>query len=168
MTSSPRITLGKIVGIFGIQGWVKVFSYTDPISNILNYSPWQIIQRGQSQTIQVCEGQVHGKSIIARLESCKDRESAAQFLGAEVAIYREQLPPIGEHEYYWTDLIGLTVINQEGTVLGQVEHLLQTGANDVLVIRGQKEHLLPFLLDQVILKVDFENSQLQVDWDAEF
>lgn len=168
MIHSPQITLGKIIGVFGVQGWVKVFSYTDPISNILNYSPWQIVQCGQSRTIRVCEGQMHGKSIIARLETCEDREMAIQFLGAEIAIYREQLPPIGKGEYYWADLMGLTVLNREGITLGQVDHLLKTGANDVLVVKGEKEHLIPFLLDQVVLEVDLVGGQLQVDWDAEF
>jgi len=165
---STRITLGKIVGLFGLRGWVKVFSYTNPVTNIFNYSPWQLGQRGQWQPVKVSEGQAHGKGLIARFETCQDRALATSFLGAEIAINREQLPPPRENEYYWADLIGLTVINQDQICLGEVDHLLATGANDVLVLKGDRERLIPFLLDQVILKIDLTQRLLQVDWDADF
>lgn len=168
MSEPTRIVLGKISGLYGVQGWMKIFSYTRPIANILNYSPWQLCQYGQWQTVSVGEGKTHGKGIIARLETIHDRDEAAGLLGADIAIYREQLPPTQENEYYWADLIGLTVINQEGITLGQVDYLLETGANDVLVLRGERERLIPFLLDQVVIEVDLAQHQLRVDWDADF
>jgi 16S rRNA processing protein RimM len=118
--------------------------------------------------MSVCEGQAHGKGIIARLESIHDRDEAARLLGAEIAVNREQLPPAPEGEYYWADLIGLTVQNHKGITLGQVDHLLETGANDVLVVKGDRERLIPFLLEQVILDVDLAQRLLRVDWDEDF
>lgn len=163
-----RVILGRISGLYGVRGWVKVFSYTSPITNILNYSPWQLCQHGQWQTVSVCEAQAHGKGIIAHLESIHDRDEAAGLLGAEIAVSRSQLPSPPEGEYYWMDLIGLMVVNSDGVTLGQVDHLLETGANDVLVVKGEREHLIPFLPERVILDVDLVQRVLQVDWDENF
>jgi 16S rRNA processing protein RimM len=163
-----RITIGRISGLYGVRGWVKIFSHTRPIENILNYSPWQLGQSGQWQTISVSEGRLQGKGIIAHFESINDRDQASHLLGAEIAVDREQLPQPTNGEYYWADLIGLTVINRDDIILGQVDHLLETGANDVLVLKGERERLIPFLIEQVILNVDLAQSVLRVDWDADF
>ena len=163
-----RIMIGRISGLYGVRGWVKIFSHTRPIKNILNYSPWQLGKNGQWQTISISEGRVQGKGIIAHLESIDSREQAASLLGAEIAVDRQQLPQPAKDEYYWADLIGLTVINREGITLGQVDHLLETGANDVLVLKGERERLIPFLPKQVILEVDLAQSVLRVDWGADF
>jgi 16S rRNA processing protein RimM len=160
--------LGRINGLYGIRGWLKVYSYTSPITNIFNYSPWQLCLHGQWQTVSVCEKKTHGKGIIVRLESIHDRNEAARLLGADIAVYRSQLPTAPEDEYYWADLIGLTVINREGITLGQVDHLLETGANDVLVLKGERERLIPFLLRRVVLEVDLTQRVLRVDWNVDF
>ena len=162
------VTIGQIRGLYGVRGWVKVFSYTSPITNILNYSPWQIDRQGQRQTILVREGKAHGKGIIASLESFHDRDDVACLIGANIAIHREQLPSPADGEYYWADLIGLTVINCESICLGQVEHLIETGAHDVLVVRGERERLIPFVLEHIVCSVDLEQRVLLVDWDADF
>ena len=169
MSEQPtRVLLGRISGLFGVQGWVKVFSYTSPIINILNYSSWQLCQQGQWQAMSVCEGKAHGKGIIARLDSIHDRDEATRLIGADIAVDREQLPQTAGDEYYWTDLIGLTVINREGITLGQVDYLLETGANDVLVIKGERERLIPFVLSHTVLDIDLVQRVLQVDWDVHF
>lgn len=168
MKAAEKVKLGKINGLYGIQGWVKIFSYTSPITNILYYSPWLISRQGQWQTMDVEDGRLQGKGLIVKLASCHDRDQAMTLQGAEIAIYRAQLLPPQADEYYWVDLIGLTVLNRQGLVLGQVDHLIETGANDVLVVKGEKEYLIPFLRDQVVLKVDLSNRLLQVDWDATF
>lgn len=160
--------VGKINGLFGVRGWVKVFSYTDPISNILKYSPWCIRHQGHWQEIAVAEGQQQGKRIIARLAPCHDRDTAAQWLGADIAVYRTQLPPPAPDEYYWNDLMGLQVINQAGIELGTVDYLIETGANDVLVVKGERERLIPFVMGHVIIAVKLEQGCIQVDWDADF
>jgi 16S rRNA processing protein RimM len=168
VSESVRVLLGKINGLYGVRGWVKVFSYTKPITNILNYSPWQVYQQGQWRTLLAPEGQVHGKGIIVRIETCHDRQEAAGFLGADIAIYREQLPPLAEDEYYWSDLLGLTVINQENIILGQVDYLLETGANDVLVVKGQCQRLIPLVFNEIVLEVNLAQRWLRVAWDVDF
>lgn len=163
-----RVSIGRINGLYGVRGWIKVFSYARPITNILNYSPWQLYQHGQWQTVSLSEGKAHGKGIIARFESISNRDEAARLVGSEIAVNREQLPPTPKGEYYWADLIGLTVVNREDITLGQVDHLLETGANDVLVVKGERERLIPFLREQVVVDVDLAQSVLRVDWDEDF
>ncbi|KHD06063.1 ribosome maturation factor RimM [Candidatus Thiomargarita nelsonii] len=163
-----RVSIGRINGLYGVRGWIKVFSYARPITNILNYSPWQLYQHGQWQTVSLSEGQAHGKGIIARLDSISNRDEAARLVGSEIAVNREQLPPTPKGEYYWADLIGLTVVNREDITLGQVDHLLETGANDVLVVKGERERLIPFLREQVVVDVDLAQGVLRVDWDEDF
>ena len=115
------------------------------------------------------EGRVHGKGIIAKLADCDDRDQAAALLGEEILAPRERLPPAETGEYYWADLIGLTVINREGAILGQVRRLLETGANDVLVVvQDERELLLPFVPDRVVLEVNLAQGFLKADWEPEY
>ena len=165
---AERLIIGRINGLYGVRGWVKIYSHTDPISNILDYTPWQLWQHGAWHTVAVQQGQVHGKGIIACLAGYSDRDQAARLLGADIAIFRDQLPPPPPDEYYWSDLIGLTVINQAAETLGVVEALLETGAHDVLVVKGERERLIPFVLEQGVLAVDLEARQIRVDWEADF
>jgi 16S rRNA processing protein RimM len=167
-TETQRLVIGRINGLYGVRGWVKVYSYTDPITNILDYSPWQLWQHGAWHSVKLQQGQAHGKGIIAQLEGCFDRDQAARLLGAEIAILREHLPPPPPDEYYWSDLIGLTVVNQAEQTLGVVERLLETGAHDVLVVQGERERLIPFVLERIVLAVDLTARRIQVDWDADF
>lgn len=168
--SEQRVIVGKITGVFGIRGWVKIYSYTEPATNILRYSPWQIEKNGQWHSIEVQEGQEHGKGLIVHLKNYDDRDQVAPWIGSEIAVDREQLPRTQADEYYWTDLIGLTAVTASGETLGIVDHLLETGANDVVVVRGadNTEHLIPFVLDEFILKVDLTAKILSVNWDATF
>ena len=158
------VTIGNINGLYGVQGWLKVFSYTDPISNILDYSPWQI----QGQTLKLQDGRLHTKGIIVKFETIDERNIAARLLGSDIMVNRTQLPAISKDEYYWTDLEGLTVINNEGINLGRVDHLLATGANDVLVVEGECQRMIPFVLQQIVIKVDLTHRIILVDWDADF
>ncbi|MBK1724845.1 ribosome maturation factor RimM [Thiocystis violacea] len=161
-----RVVLGRISGVYGVKGWVKVFSETLPREGILDYRPWLIGSGAEPR--QVAEGKGHGKGVIARLEGCADRDQAALLIGQEIAIHRSQLPPPRSDEFYWIDLEGLTVINSDGVEFGQVSHLFSTGANDVLVVLGDRERLIPFVWDDVIKDVDFEGGRIRVDWDPEF
>jgi 16S rRNA processing protein RimM len=112
---------------------------------------------------------VHGKGVVAKLKGCDDRDAAAALMGMNIAIRREQLPAATEGEYYWADLVGLAVSNLEGVSLGVVEQLLETGANDVLVVvQGDVERLLPFVQGQFVKEVDLTNRRIIVDWDPEF
>jgi len=158
------IVLGRVTGLYGVRGWVKVFSETDPRENILAYAPWYV--DGEPRT--VAEGRLHGRGLVARLAGCEDRDQAAELIGREIAIRRDQLPPPSPDEFYWADLEGLRVETIHGLALGEVSHLLATGANDVLVVRGERERLLPFVWDQVVHAVDFEAGVIRVDWDPDF
>jgi 16S rRNA processing protein RimM len=166
------IVVGKISSPFGIKGWVKLLSYTDPAENILQYRPWFIKPEDHWESIAIDEGRIHGKNLVAHVETINDRDSAELLKGCEIAIQRSQLPAAKPGEFYWIDLVGLHVINQQGIELGIVDHLMETGANDVLVVRdkkqGGKEHLVPFVLNEFVKSVDLSNKKIHVDWDADF
>lgn len=163
---SSRIVLGRISGVHGVRGWVKVFSETDPREGILGYRQWLLGDEATPRRVR--EGQRHGKSIIALLDGCADRDQAAALIGREIAVTRDQLPPPSPDEFYWCDLEGLEVVTREGVSLGRVDHLFATSANDVLVVTGERERLLPFVWEQVVCDVDFERARIEVDWDPEF
>lgn len=162
--SGGEVVLGRVVGLYGVRGWVKVFSETSPIEGIFRYSPWLV--DGVERT--VVEQRRHGKGLIARLQGCEDRDAARELLGKTVAIPRDQLPPPSSDEFYWVDLQGLAVETADGQTLGTVSHLIETGANDVLVIQGDRERLVPFVWDQFVLEVDFASRRIRVDWDPDF
>lgn len=168
MTQDNRLIIGKISGIYGVKGWVRVFSETSPRNNILNYSPWQVLIKDQWVTMAVKEGRDHNKGIVVQLEGYDDRDIARDLIGAQIAISRDRLGTPEESEYYWADLIGCRVVTTEGVELGHIDHLFETGANDVIVIKGERERLIPFIQGQVIKNIDLEQQLLEVDWDPEF
>ena len=145
-----------------------MFSYTQPRENIIKYRPWYLKRDGEWQEWDLAEGRVHGKGIVAKFAQCDDRDMAFSLMECEIGIRRDQLPAAGPGEYYWRDLQGLTVVTLDGETLGTVDHLLETGANDVLVVKGDRERLIPFVVDQVITGVDLEEGTIQVDWDKDF
>jgi 16S rRNA processing protein RimM len=160
-----QVVLGRIAGVFGLKGWVKVFSHTEPREGILDYQNW-LLRRGDGwQAVKVEDGKPHGKSVIVKLASVEDPEAAAELLDAEIAVQREDLPQTDDGQYYWSDLEGLQVIHRDGRSLGKVAYLMATGANDVLVVEGDSERLIPFVMGDVILNVDLGLGQISVDWD---
>jgi len=163
----PRmVVVGRISGVYGVRGWVKVFSETDPRENILTYSPWYLgTSRDQREP---AGGRLQGKILVARLKGCDDREEAAALVGQEILVRRDQLPPPSADEFYWADLEGLAVVTAEGARLGRVDHLFSTSANDVLVVAGERERLIPFLWEDVIKEVNFDRDLIRVDWDPDF
>lgn len=163
----PRmVVLGRIAGVYGVRGWVHVYSETDPIENILGYGPWYV---GKSdRAVEPLEGKRHGKGLVARLSGCDDRDQAAALVGAEIAVRRDRLPPPSADEFYWFDLEGLAVETAEGRNLGRVDHLFATGANDVVCVKGDRERLIPFVWGDVIKDVDFAGGRILVDWDPDF
>jgi 16S rRNA processing protein RimM len=168
MTKPPerRISVGRIVGLFGVNGWVKVYSHTRPREAVLNYRPWHTEIRGGTRKLDVIEGRLQGKGLVARFAGCDDRDAAAALVGADIAVDASQLPATGEREYYWAELQGLRVVNRAGAELGRVSHLFETGANDVMVVRGERERLIPFGAGY-IEDVDLDAGVIRVDWDAE-
>lgn len=162
------VEVGQIVDAYGVRGWVKILSHTDPPASILGYAPWQLETAGRVIEKAVLTGRQHGTHVVAHLEGINDRDAALALKGSSIWIRRQQLPEPKAQSYYWADLEGLQVINQDGVELGRVDHLLETGSNDVLVVRGERERLIPFLRGSVIIDVDLVAGVMRVDWDPEF
>lgn len=172
--NSQETVIGRITSVFGVKGWLKVFSYTDPKDGILNYRDWTLLLDGKRIPIRLEEGRRQGQGIVVRLKGIDDREVARTYCGAEIRVPTEQLPELPEGEFYWHQLEGLDVFTVEGECLGKVHHLLETGSNDVLVVHAtagsidQRERLIPYLPDQMVQQVDLKGSRMVVDWDPEF
>jgi 16S rRNA processing protein RimM len=164
LVDGREVVLGRVSGLFGVKGWVKVYSYTEPRDSILQFRRWFLLAHPDRRVLQVAEGRKHGKSIVVRFEGIDDRDAAAELLDAEIGVPRETLPETAPDEYYWTDLEGMQVVNIDGRLLGRVAYLLATGANDVLVVQGDEEILVPFVAGSVIRNVDMAKGVISVDW----
>ena len=168
--ASRRVPVGRIVGLYGVQGWLKIESWTEPRTKIFDYHPWLLATAPDVVTeIAGAKGRPQGKGLVAHLPGVDDRDTAAALVGSGIHVAREQLPPPGKDEYYWVDLEGLEVVTTEGTALGRVSHLFATGANDVVVVRdGERERLIPFIQGSYVRSVDLSGGRMVVDWDPEF
>lgn len=162
------IVLGEISGMHGVEGWVKVFSRAEPRESIVDFDTWLLGRRNEWTPFRVLDGRRQGKTVVARLEGVEDRDQAARLMKSTIAVRRSQLPRLGKDEFYWADLVGLEVETTEGRSLGKVDHLLETGANDVLVVRGDRERLIPFIQGQVIHDIDLDVGRMRVEWDPDF
>jgi 16S rRNA processing protein RimM len=165
--SKKLVTLGRIAGVHGVRGWLKVHSYTEPRENIVAYGEWTVTGRGAPCRMTVEAGRRQGGNVLAKLRGIDTRDEAHAWIGAEVAVEREALPPCEPGEYYWTDLEGLEVRTVHGVALGRVDHLLATGAHDVLVLAGAPQRLIPFVPDEIVREVDLEAGIIVVDWEPE-
>ncbi len=165
---AAMITLGKIIGVFGLQGWVKVYSYTAQQDDILRHKHWYLRQDNSWSETKVLAGKRHGKGLVAQLEQVADRDAALALNGVVIAVPRTDLPELSADEYYWADLIGLSVVTVENQSLGQIDYLFETGANDVMVVRGERERWLPWIMGDVVKSVDIAKGVITVDWDADF
>lgn len=161
------VIVGRIAGVFGVKGWLRIYSFTDPPEAILKYGPWLVGDELPS-TRRVVEGGAHGRGVIAHLEGVDDRDLARELVGSTIRVPRKQFGQTRPGEYYWSDLLGLQVVNEEGIVLGRVADLLATGANDVLVVQGERRRLVPFLPDRVVKSVDLAGGAIRVAWDEDF
>ena len=166
-TEDDLIEVGHVLGVHGVVGQVKVYSNTSPRQNVVTYSPWVIDQAGAQQTYEV-KGKLQGKHVIASLKGLSDRNQAMELIGAKILIKRNQLPSLSQGDYYWTQLEGMKVISINGDEFGTIDHMLETGANDVMVVQGDRERLIPYVLEEVVISVNLENNQITVDWDADF
>lgn len=169
---SETVVIAELVGIYGVKGWLKVKSHTSPKENFLQYQQCWLRHQGQTRRVEIDASRTQGKGIIAHFVGLDDRDEARTWVGAELLIEADSLPQLDDEEFYWHQLVGLAVTSEFGgveTPLGEVRHLLETGANDVLVVKGEdRERLIPWIPDQVILKVDLPERQITVDWDPEF
>ena len=176
-TGTEYLVVGKIGAPYGVRGWAKLYSFTEQVDRLLDYDPWYTNPKNSKDSAaadggwiiaSVTEVKTHGKGLVAKFKGCEDRDAAARLTGQEIAIRRDQLPPSEEGEYYWGELQGLTVLTVDGVSLGVVDHLLETGANDVLVVKGDRKRLIPYVLGPIVKNVDLVAGTMQVDWDADF
>lgn len=161
------LVMGRIRAPFGVRGWVRVQSYTDPLSNLLDYKVWCLAGAFGLEELKVQDAALHGKWIVAKLEGIDDRDGAVAIIGQDIMVPRTSLPETGDDEYYWQDLVGMEVTNRNGISLGHVDHLLATGSNDVLVLHNGRERLIPFI-SSVVVEVDLKGRRMLVDWDENF
>lgn len=166
------VVMGRIVAPYGVLGWLKVLPDTETLDSLFDYPTWWVGKDDQWRELVVEEAKIHNDVLVVKLKGVDDRDAAFACKGKQVAVPREALPAAGEDEYYWSDLIGLTVKNTQDVDFGQIVDVLETGANDVFVVntgkeRGNIERVLPFI-DQVVLDVDIEAKTMLVDWDADF
>jgi 16S rRNA processing protein RimM len=163
------VVVGKISGVYGIKGWMKVLSYTRPRENLLEFEPWLIARGGAWRPVRVLDNGVSGGAITVRLDAVGDRDAARQLVGAEIAVDRRQLRDLPQGQYYWSDLVGLRVVTSAGRDFGRVTGLMETGANDVLEVQAPTGRMLiPFVPGHVIKGVDLAAGSILVDWDPEY
>lgn len=161
------ICVGHITGAQGIQGWVRVFSNTSPRENIVSYSPWLVETGDRLQAVKI-RGRLQGRNVVAKLAGVEDRDQANEMIGSKIYILPEQLPKLEEGEFYWSQLIGLEVESLQADALGTIEAMMETGANDVMVLKGDRERLIPFVMDEVVREVDLINKRIVVDWQPDY
>ena len=170
-----EVILGKVGAVYGIKGWLKIHSFTDDHEAILDYFPWSLKLGNKIQSVEITDWRKHNNGLVVKVAGIDDRDIAQKLVGSEIFVSEDALSDLPEGEFYWRDLIGMTVVTDKGYDLGQVSDIMETGANDVLVVKanlkdgfGKKERLIPYLMDQVILSVSAEDKQICVDWDPGF
>lgn len=166
--SDKPIIVGKISGVYGVKGWVKIYSWTQPRENVASYNPLLLEQKNGWKAISVKAARPQGRTVVAQLEGVDDRDQAAALIGKQLAIEPSQLPDL-EDGWYWSQLIGLTVITEAGVTLGTVTSMQETAANDVLILgQGDDAVLVPFVTGPIVKKVDLDAGHILVDWDPEY
>ncbi|MEJ8567573.1 ribosome maturation factor RimM [Elongatibacter sediminis] len=165
-SADKLVRLGRIAGPHGVRGWIKVRSDTEPPEAILQYQPWLV--GPDRREMRVADVAPKGRSLRIALEGIDDRNAAEALVGADIAVPRDRLPPLPQDRYYWADLVGCTVVTADERVLGEVVEMIETGANDVMRVRGDRERLVPFVPEIYVSSVDLEARRVEVNWDPEF
>ncbi|WP_051460190.1 ribosome maturation factor RimM [Pseudogulbenkiania sp. MAI-1] len=167
MRNDDLVLMGYVRGAFGVRGWVKIHADTEFADSLFEYPVWWLGRDGQWSSYRFEEGAVQPKALVAKLAGVDSREAAEAMRGMQIAIPRSEFPDTAEDEYYWSDLIGLDVVNKDGQRFGQVAELMETGANEVLVVReGKREWLIPFV-GQFVLDVSLADKRITVDWNLD-
>ena len=167
--------VGKLGSTYGIRGWLRIYSSTEQAESIFDYQPWILKIKGEWQPTELENWRHHNHEIIVKLKGVDDREAAQTLANVEIGVDLSVFPELEEGDYYWHDLIGCSVVNLEGYTMGTVTEMMETGSNDVLVVKantkdafGKQERLIPFLYEQVVKRVDLTTKTIEVDWDAGF
>jgi 16S rRNA processing protein RimM len=158
--------MGRVAAPFGVKGWIKVQTFTEEVDGLLAYATWWVGKEGAWQEFKVEEGAPHGQVVLAKLAGTEDRDAVAGLKGMDIAVPREVLPEVNDG-YYWSDLVGLQVVNREGIEFGRVESLLDNGAQSVLVVKGERERLIPFV-PVYVDRVELEAGRILVDWQQDY
>ncbi|EDQ00600.1 ribosome maturation factor RimM [Shewanella benthica] len=169
------VVLGKLGSSHGIKGWLKITTYTDSVEGIFDYSPWLIKEQGEWREVKVLQWRFQGKAVVASLEGVETRDQAQILTNCEIAVTPQQMKTLPEDEFYWRDLIGCEVVNTKGYNMGKVQEIVETGSNDVLLVKanakdgfGKAERMIPFVTEQFIIEVNLAEKQITVDWDPDF
>jgi 16S rRNA processing protein RimM len=175
MSKENQIVLGKVGAVYGIKGWLKIHSFTGETDAILDYFPWSLKLGNNTQTVEITDWRKHNKGLIVKVAKVDDRDQAQALVGSEILVSEATLPDLPQGDFYWRDLIGMSVMTTQGYDLGVVSDMMETGANDVLVVKAnlndgfsKKERLIPYLFEEVVESVSIENKQICVDWDPGF
>jgi 16S rRNA processing protein RimM len=175
MNKENQIILGKVGAVYGIKGWLKIHSFTDELEAILDYFPWSLKLGNKTQTVEVTDWRKHNKGLIVKVGKIDDRDEAQALVGSDILTSEASLPDLPQGEFYWRDLIGMSVLTTKGYDLGVVSDMMETGANDVLVVKAnlndgfsKKERLIPYLFEEVVESVSIDKKQICVDWDPGF
>jgi len=173
-----QVVLGHVSGLFGVRGWIKVHSHTRPPANLLTYERWFLGAPNQGcqsawRPFRVIAAKPHGKTLIAQLANAEDtviadRDAAMALMDCDIVVERSDMPALATGQFYWHDLIGLEVVNRNGATLGRVSTLMETGANDVLVVEGDCQRLIPFVVGPIVDHVDLDSGRITVDWGLDF
>ena len=163
-----RVLVAQIVGVFGVRGELKLRCHTESPMAVATYRPWYLVHRGTTRIIEKPSCRETGKGVLLRLPDAEDRDQAEALIGAQVWVDRHVLPALPAGEFYWVDLEGLAVETVDGVALGKVSHLFSTGANDVVVVQGERERLIPYVRPDVITDIDLAAGRMRVDWDPDF
>ena len=173
--STKEIILGKVGAVYGIKGWLKIHSFTGESDAILDYFPWSLKLGNKVQQVEITDWRKHNNGLIVKVADIDDRDMAQALVGSEIFVFENALPELPQGDFYWRDLIGMTVVTTQGYDLGKVSDLMETGANDVLVVKanakdgfGKKERLIPYVVDEFVTSVNMEEKQICVDWDPGF
>ncbi|XBS70643.1 ribosome maturation factor RimM [Acerihabitans sp. KWT182] len=174
-TPTKPVVLGKMGSTYGIHGWLRVFSSTEESESIFDYQPWFIKRAGKWQQLELQGWKHHNQDLIIKIKGTEDREAASQLTNCEIVVDSTQLPPLEAGDYYWKDIMACQVVTTAGYQLGSVIDMMETGSNDVMVVKanlkdayGMQERLIPFLDGQVIKNVDLNAHIIEVEWDPNF
>lgn len=160
------VRLGEVCGVHGVRGWIKILSFTEPRTNLLDYPTWFLDREQGRLPVSIEAARESGKHLIAKLSGVDDRDAAKALIGAAIGVARSALPPCAPGEFYWADLEGLDVRGTDGRLLGCVDRLMATGANDVIVLDSGK--MIPFVQGQTVRRIDLDAGEISVDWDASY
>lgn len=172
--ANKRVVLAKIGRVHGIKGWLKLNSFTSPPANILTYAELHTEVDNAPRLLHIDDSRQQQKGLIVHFEGFDDPETSSSLTGCEIWVHKLDMPALEAGSFYWHELQGLQVTNLQGQLFGSVQRLMETGANDVLVVAptaescDTRERLIPFLPESVIVEVSLQEQRITVDWDADY